>query len=635
MSVQPVSVFSRLSKKFRSIAGRVFRSFEDMSDPFASFEEVTPPKRYRDYMLTQLVPFKRLLPWIALASLAVALAEIALIFYAGRFVDLMTVTGPEGFFSAHGLELAGVFLLIIFVRPAIFTLHHLLLDQTLVSNMQDQVRWRAHKHLLGQPMAFFQNDFAGRLSNRVMQQGMAVEDSAFMMFEAILFAAVYAVSAVLFVAGFNGWLMLPLTLWLVAYVSYTTWLAQRVAVASEKNSDARSLVTGRIVDAYTNMETVKLFASDGQEERFVLSALRRHRLRLQRFLRLMTELHAVHTVMNGLLILSVMGVAALLWTRGLITIGEVAACAALVIRLNGMSGWIMWVTIRLFEHMGTIQEGLRSIAVPQKVTDAPGAPGLLVSKGEIRFDGVTQLYGRDKGGLSDLNLTIQPGERVGLVGRSGAGKTTLINLLLRFRDTEEGRVLIDSQDVRAVQQTTLRQSIGVVTQDSSLLHRSIRANLLYGKPNATEAQMIEATKRAQANEFIEELVDPQGRTGYDAYVGERGVKLSGGQRQRVAIARVMLKDAPILVLDEATSALDSEVEAAIQQTLYGMMQGKTVIAIAHRLSTIAQLDRIVVLDAGQVVEDGSHAELLAQNGLYASFWNRQSGGFLATDEAAE
>jgi ATP-binding cassette subfamily B multidrug efflux pump len=618
-------------------ASRIFRHFEDMAEPFGPFEARTPPRRYSDYMFTQLAPFKRWLPWMALISLAVALAEIALIFYAGRFVDLMTETGAEAFLATHWLELAVVFVLILIARPVLFTLQHLLLDQTMVSNMQDQVRWRAHRHLLGQPMAFFQNDFAGRLSNRVMQQGGAVEDTAFMMFEAVWFAAVYAVSAVVFVAGFNIWLMVPLTLWLVAYVIYTLMLARRVAVASEKSSDARSLVTGRIVDAYANMETVKLFAADGQEESFVLSALKRHRLRFQRFLRLMTELHFVLTVMNGVLIVAVMGLATGLWMNGLVTIGEVAACAALVIRLNGISGWIIWVIIRIFEHMGTINEGLRSIAVPQTVTDVPGAPALQVKHGEIRFEGVTQLYGRDKGGLDALDLVIKPGERVGLVGRSGAGKTTLINLLLRFRDTEEGRVTIDGQDVSAVKQTTLRQSIGVVTQDSSLLHRSIRANLLYGKPDATDAEMIEAAKRAQADAFIDELVDPQGRIGYDAHVGERGVKLSGGQRQRVAIARVMLKDAPILVLDEATSALDSEVEAAIQETLYGMMQGKTVIAIAHRLSTIAQLDRIVVLDAGKVVEDGSHTELLQKNGLYASFWNRQSGGFLATEagEAAE
>ncbi len=616
--------------------GRLLRWFERRIDPFQPFAAETPPGDFIPYMITQLRPFGIYLPAIAGVSLAVALIEVALILYTGRIIDLMAAAGPGAFWGRHGLETAIAAALILFLRPFVFALHHLLLEQTLVSNMQEQVRWRAHKHLLGQSMGFFQNDFAGRLTNRVMQQGMAVEDSSYMLFEAIWFAAVYVAAAAIVVAGFNLWLVLPLLVWFAAYVAYTWGVAVRVASASEKMSDSRSMVTGRVVDAYTNMETVKLFADDDQEEGFVLSAMRRHRLRFQRFLRLMTELHVVLSSINGILICGVIGAALGLWTSGALTIGEVAAASALVMRLNGMSGWIMWVTIRLFEHMGTIREGLRSISVPHSVVDRIGAPALQVQAGEIRFEDVSHHYGKGKGGLDRLNLTIRPGERVGLVGRSGAGKSSLVNLLLRFRDAEAGRIFIDGQDVASVTQTSLRRAIGVVTQDSSLLHRSIRANLLYGRPNASETDLQEAARKAAAHDFILALEDPNGRRGYDAHVGERGVKLSGGQRQRVALARVILKDAPILILDEATSALDSEVEAQIQRTLYDVMAGKTVIAIAHRLSTIAQMDRIVVLDAGRIVEQGSHPELLTLNGVYAGFWARQSGGFIGTQtEAAE
>ncbi|MGV6849110.1 MAG: ABC transporter ATP-binding protein [Marinibacterium sp.] len=616
-------------------AGKVFRWFESRLDPFTVADTGTPPKDLWPYLVSMLKPFGVWLPIMAAVSLAVAVVEVSLLFYTGRLIDLMSQTGIAAFWATHGPELIVVALLVLFLRPLVIGGAHLLLEQTLVSNMQEQVRWRAHRHLLGQSMGFFQNDFAGRLANRVMQQGPAVEDSAYMLFEALWFAAVYVISAGILIAGFDLWLVLPLIAWLAAYVSYTTWLAGRVAVASEKHSDGRSMVTGRVVDAYTNIETVKLFADEAQEEGYVLSAMRRQRLRWQRFQRLMTEMHLVLNLINGLMICGIIGLAAYLWVGGAITIGEVAAAAALVMRLNGMSGWIMWVTIRLFEHMGVIREGLRSISVPHDVVDAPDAPKLVVDRGEIRFDAVSHHYGKGAGGLDDLSLTIAPGEKVGLVGRSGAGKSSLVNLLLRFRDAEAGRILIDGQDVSAVRQTSLRQVIGMVTQDSSLLHRSIRANLLYGRPDAGEAAMLAAAKQASAHDFILDLRDPNGRTGYDAHVGERGVKLSGGQRQRIALARVILKDAPILVLDEATSALDSEVEAQIQETLYGVMAGKTVIAIAHRLSTIAAMDRILVMDRGRIVESGAHAELLDRGGIYASLWARQSGGFLDPDRETE
>jgi ATP-binding cassette subfamily B multidrug efflux pump len=548
-------------------------------------------------------------------------------------IDLMTETGPKAFWAAHWIEVVLAVGFILFIRPLVITLNHFLLDQTLATNMQEQIRWRSHKYLLGQSTSFFQNDFAGRLSNRVMQIGPAVEDSVYMSFEGIWYGASYVVGAILILGQIDVRLGLPLAIWLVVYILYVRFMARRVAVASEKWSDARSLVTGRIVDAYANIETVKLFSHGNSEERYALSAMRRLRLRFQRFMRLMTEMSFGLTVINSLLTVGVVGPAVWLWTQGSVSIGDVAAASALTFRLNGMSGWIMWVTIRLFEHAGVIREGLRSIAQPQEVVDAPDAVPLVLSDPTIKFENLSHHYGKEAGGLDRINLTIPSGQRVGLIGRSGAGKSSLVNLLLRSRNAEQGRILIDGQSVMDVTQDSLRQSIGMVTQDSSLLHRSVRVNILYGNPTASEAQMVEAAKRAEAHEFIMDLVDPEGRRGYNAQVGERGVKLSGGQRQRIAIARVILKDAPILILDEATSALDSEVEAAIQQTLYGLMQGKTVIAIAHRLSTIARMDRIVVLDQGRVVEDGDHDTLLAQGGLYAQLWARQSGGFLREDAA--
>ncbi|NDW53276.1 ABC transporter ATP-binding protein [Aliiroseovarius sp. PrR006] len=609
----------------------MFRFFENLIDPFRPSPDNTPPAKLWPYLKSQYDGFGRLMAFMAMSGVIVALIETTLIFYSGRVIDLMDGSTTESFFASHGVELLLAALFILFLRPATIGLNHLLLEQTLVGNLHDQVRWRAHKHLLGQSMGFFQNDFAGRLSNRVMQLGGAVEDGTYMAFEGIWYALTYVIAAALILSQIDPRLAAPLLIWLVLYVIYTRWVALRVASASEKWSDARSLLSGRIVDAYANIESVKLFSQGESEERYVLSALKRHRLRFQRFLRLMTELSFGLNVLNGLLIVGVLGTSIWFWTRGVVTVGEVAAASALTIRLNGMSGWIMWVTVRLFEHAGVIREGLRSISVEHEVTDAPNAPALALTKGEIQFDGLTHHYGKGSGGLDNVTLSVHPGEKVGLVGRSGAGKSSLVNLLLRFRDPEGGRILIDGQDVAGVTQDSLRAQIGMVTQDSSLLHRSVRANLLYGRPSATEAEMIAAAERAEAHDFIQSLEDPEGRTSYDAHVGERGVKLSGGQRQRVAIARVMLKNAPILVLDEATSALDSEVEAAIQKTLYGMMEGKTVIAIAHRLSTIAQMDRIVVLDQGRVIEDGSHDELLAAKGTYAGLWDRQSGGFLAEE----
>ncbi len=612
----------------------MFRYFENLIDPFVAYEEVDrPPTRLWPFMLAYSQPFKRVFVLAALMSVIVAAVEVGLIFYMGRVVDLLGST-PAEFWKAHGTELIVVAALILFIRPILQLVDVLLLNNTILPNFGTLIRWRAHKHVLRQSVGWFENDFAGRIANRVVQTPPAAGEVVFQVFDAISFSIAYMIGAAILLMAADPRLLLPLLIWLVFYGALVRWTVKRVGPASQAASDARSTVTGRVVDSYTNIHSIKMFAHDTQEQDYAREAIAETRRTFQIEMRIFTIMDAALVALNGVLIVGVVGWAILLWAQGSATVGVVAAATALTLRLNAMTGWIMWALTSFFRELGIVAEGMQTIAQPIDLLDETDAKPLRLGNGQIEIRDLSHHYGREAGGLDHVNLTIKPGEKIGLIGRSGAGKSTLVKLLLRFYDVEQGAILIDGQDISKVTQDSLRSHIGMVQQDSALLHRSVRANILYGRPNATEEQMVAAAKQAEAHDFILDLQDPEGRTGYDAHVGERGVKLSGGQRQRVTLARVILKDAPILLLDEATSALDSEVEASIQETLYGMMQGKTVIAIAHRLSTIAQMDRILVMDGGRIVEQGGHSDLLAQGGLYAQFWARQSGGFL-NPEAAE
>ena len=614
----------------------MFRFFENLIDPYADYErEDVPPTRLWPFVWSYLRGFKKVFVYSTILSVAVAAIELWLIYYLGRIIDDLVATGPENFWSVHGLELGLVTAFILLARPAIQTLDVLLLNNSIMPNVATIFRWRSHRHVLRQSVAWFENDFAGRIANRIMQTPPAVGEATFQALDAITYSLAYFAGALILMSTTDPRLIIPLVLWLVLYGWLVKWTVSRVGPAAKKASDARSVITGRVVDSYTNIHSVKMFAHHEREELFAQEAIENARVAFQKENRIFTSMDAMLTFLNGLLIVAVVGWGLLLWSSGTATVGVVAAASALVLRLNAMTGWIMWALTSFFQNIGVIQEGMETIAQPIRLLDKDGARDLELTEGRVEIDGLSHHYGRKKGGLDNVSLTIEPGQKIGLVGRSGAGKSTLVKLLLRFYDAESGSIRIDGQDISDVTQSSLRSAIGMVQQDTALLHRSVRDNILYGDPGASEEEMIKAADQAAASEFIPELQDMDGREGYDAQVGERGVKLSGGQRQRIALARVILKNAPILLLDEATSALDSEVEAAIQGTLADMMQGKTVIAIAHRLSTIAQMDRIIVLDEGRIVEDGSHDELLKEGGLYATFWARQSGGFILTDETEE
>ena len=617
----------------------MFAWFERRIDPFKPAPVAQPPGgliAFYWHFVRQVWPvFAALL----VTGGMVALLEVAMFRYVAKIIDLLKDTEPGRFFAEHGWSLLGMAGLVLLLRPLLGLVHDMIVRQTVVPSLTSLVRWQGHRYLVRQSLGFFQNDFAGRLATRVLQTGVSLRESVMELVGSVWFVVVYAVSAIILFAEADPWLAVPLAVWIALYVATLAIMVPRVRERARAASETRSALTGRIVDSYTNISTVKLFAHADREDAYVRRAVERNTDAIRAQLRMVTVMSGIISALNCALIGATVGLAVWLWTLGAVSQGAIALTAGLAIRLYNMSGWVMWVVTGIFENMGVVQEGMETLARPHTVVDRPAAPALQVARGEITFDHVRFHYGRPSGVIDELSLVVRPGERLGLVGRSGAGKSTLVNLLLRFHDLEGGRILIDGQDIARVSQESLRSAIGVVTQDTSLLHRSVRDNIRYGRPDADEGMIRDAAARAHADLFIPDLVDPRGRTGLDAHVGERGVKLSGGQRQRVAIARVLLKDAPILVLDEATSALDSEVEAAIQEDLDTLMEGKTVIAIAHRLSTIARMDRLVVLDRGRVVETGTHAELVAAGGIYASLWQRQSGGFLgaaaAEDQAAE
>jgi ATP-binding cassette subfamily B multidrug efflux pump len=567
------------------------------------------------------------------ASLAVALLDTVIPLFIGRLVSLMETTDRQAALAAERPLLITMVALVLVVRPAAILIDVAIRHYALVPGATNLIRWQSHWHVVRQSWPFFQNDFAGRIANRVMQTAGSLRESTMSSIRAVWYIGVYGATAFALMTAADWRLGLPMLFWVAGYVVFLRYFVPRLRELARVSSEGRSLVMGRVVDSYTNILTVKLFGRLRDEDAYVREAMDGHYGSMRLHLAMITKFQFCLAALNALLLVGTATIGLMLWAQGTVDAGVVATAFPLAWQTANAAGWVSWEVTAIFENIGTVQEGMQSIAVPHSGVDRPGAQPLEVPRGEIRFEHLTFAYGRSDAAavVTDLNLTIRPGERVGIVGRSGAGKSTLVNLLLRLHDVESGRILIDGQDIAHVTQETLRAAIGMVTQDTSLLHRSIAANIRYGRPGASDDEVVDAARKAQAHDFILALRDWHGRAGYEAHVGERGVKLSGGQRQRIALARVVLKDAPILVLDEATSALDSEVELAIQEQLQGLMEGKTVIAIAHRLSTIARMDRLVVLDAGRIVEEGTHAELLALGGHYEKLWRHQSGGFIASD----
>jgi ATP-binding cassette, subfamily B, multidrug efflux pump len=612
----------------------LFRWLETRIDIFAPFDEkATPPTSVWRFLWHHVREMQGWIAVVLVTGLIFSSIEASLYLIVGWFVDILAKATPETLWRDHGTELLLLAFVIMVIRPLVYFANHAVVDQVVVPPMTNRIRWRSHVYTLGHALSYFNNDFAGRVATRVIQVGQAVRGVTIEVADDLWYVVVFASIAIGFFATTSLWLALPVALWFAFYVALLSYFVPRAALRSQDNSHARSALTGRVVDAYTNALTVKLFARADAEHSAVADALTRWNKSFFDLTRLITGVTVILQAVNSLLIVVVASLCLHFWSLGQMTPGAVAAAIGIVLRLVQMSTWVTHLIRGIFENIGTVQESMETIARPHALVDAHAAPALVVSQGGIRFEDVSFHYGKGSGVLDRLVLDIKPGEKVGLVGPSGAGKSTLVNLLLRLYDVESGRITIDGQDLAGVTQDSLRAQIAVVTQDTSLLHRSIRDNIAYGKPGATQGEIEHAARMAHADSFIPGLKDQAGREGYESRVGERGVKLSGGQRQRIAIARVILKDAPILVLDEATSALDSESEAAIQEQLSGLMQGKTVIAIAHRLSTIAALDRIVVMDRGKIVGSGTHGELVARGGLYARLWKRQSGGFIARDDA--
>ncbi len=609
----------------------MFRFFESRIDPYPAEHPEAPPRALLGFCWNYTQPVIGWIVLMAALSAFIAVGEVALFGFLGSLVDWLSTADRVDFLSREGgrLWLMGLFLLVIL--PAAVVAQSLIIHQTLLGNYPMIGRWQMHRYLLGQSLAFFADEFAGRVATKVMQTALAVRETVMKVTDVLVYVLVYFISVVVMVAQSDLRLALPLVAWVVIYATAVRVFVPRLSVVSQRQADARSIMTGRIVDSYTNIMTVKLFSHAGREAKYAKEGMDSFLATVHEQMRLVTLMQSCVYLNNVILVFGISALSIWLWLQDSVSIGAIAIAIALALRLNGMSQWIMWELSSLFENIGVVHDGASMMARERQVVDQPEASSLSVEQGAIEFDRVRFHYGKGSGAIENLSLRIEPGEKIGLVGRSGAGKTTLTNVLLRFYDLEGGAIRVDGTDISTVSQDSLRSQIGVVTQDTSLLHRSIRENIAYSRPEVSDEQIIRAAERAKAWEFIESIEDRNGRQGLDAFVGERGVKLSGGQRQRIAIARVFLKDAPILILDEATSALDSEVEAAIQESLFELMAGKTVIAIAHRLSTIASLDRLVVMDEGSIVEMGTHAELVAEGGVYADLWARQSGGFLGNE----
>lgn len=610
---------------------KLFRWLESLADPFQSYAEHTPPSGVWAYIATQLAPFRKIIALSLALTLITVAIEIWLIGYAGRLVDALAATSPQQLWASHGTELIIVALVILILRPLAPLIREGLDDIAFKPSAATMIRWRAHRHVLQQPVGWFQDERAGRLANRVVEVGSTAAGAVYAVIHTLVWVLAYILGSLWLMATVDLRLVIPLLVWLVAYFALMAWAVPRFNKTSEGFQSARSALSGMVVDAYANIATIKLFSSRTHEDRESRDHFAATRDRFNQLQRVEVIINSTMIFLGSLLIIALVGYAIILWQADAATLGTIAAAIALSFRISAMAEWLLDAVSSLFGHIGSVRDSLKSIAQPLAIADADNAGDIRVTGGAITLTAVSHHYGKGAGGLNNLSLNIAPGEKVGLVGRSGAGKSTLVNLILRFFEGERGLITVDGQDITAVTQDSLRAQIGMVTQESALLHRSVRDNISYGQSIVSDEALHDAARKAEAHDFILGLEDGEGRKAYDAHVGERGVKLSGGQRQRVALARVILKNAPILILDEATSALDSEVEAAIQDTLDTLMQGKTTIAIAHRLSTIARMDRIVVLDEGRVAEQGTHDDLLKSGGIYARLWSRQSGGYIGNE----
>ena len=609
----------------------MFKFFESLVNPFPAEAPKTAPNTLAAFCIHYTRGVFPHLFVMAFLTAFIAIMEVALFQFLGQLVDLLIENTPQTLWDQHSSKLTFYAVIVLFLIPLAVLLHSSVIHQALLGNYPMRIRWNSHRYLLGQSLSFFQDEFAGRIATKVMQTALSVREAVMKILDVLLYVSVYFIGMVSILGLSDPALSIPLVIWLIGYIVVLSLFIPRLRQISAEQADARSDMTGSVVDTYTNISTVKLFSHGQREADYARSSMNGFLQTVHPQMRLVTKLNVSVWLLNSALLFSISALSIYLWSEDQVSTGAIAVAIGLALRLNGMSQWIMWEVSSLFENIGSVQDGMNTIAQPKEVSDQSNANPLEIHRGEITVEDVSFEYNTNEPVLRDLSLRIKAGEKIGLVGRSGAGKSTLVNLLLRFHDLNEGRIRIDNQDIQTVEQESLRAQIGVVTQDTSLLHRSVNENIAYGRPDASQKDIEDAAMKAEAHRFIQRLSDAKGRTAYEAHVGERGVKLSGGQRQRIAIARVLLKDAPILILDEATSALDSEVEAAIQESLYQLMAGKTVIAIAHRLSTIAAMDRLIVIDEGKIVEQGSHEELISKGGLYAQLWQRQSGGFIGEE----